>query len=114
MYCRFDGRRYHISAILVITLRFISGISCGAVSPAMFSLLGRWIPTYERSRLTALSVSGQMVRQEILFHNFLPSSAKYAQRVNDYLNLNVTCILAYSKECKCVEIPSSMRATVLA
>lgn len=59
--CRFDGKRHDIAAILVIILRVISGISCGAVSPSMYSLLGRWIPTYERSKLTVIAVSGQMV-----------------------------------------------------
>ena len=59
---RFDGVNYEVSAILVIILRVLSGISCGAVSPAMFSLLGKWIPTYERSQLTVITLSGQMVR----------------------------------------------------
>ena len=59
---RLDGVNYEVSAILVIILRVLSGLSCGAVSPAMFSLLGKWIPTYERSQLTVITLSGQMVR----------------------------------------------------
>ena len=65
-HCRFDKRRYDISAILVICLRFVSGISCGAVSPALQSLLGQWVPVYERSKLTVIVVSGQMVRRDTI------------------------------------------------
>lgn len=58
---RFDGVRHEVAAILVVVLRVISGASCGAVSPSIFSLLGKWIPIYERSKLTVITLSGQMV-----------------------------------------------------
>ena len=50
----------------MICLRVVSGISCGAVSPALQSLLGQWVPVYERSRLTVIVVSGQMVRRDTI------------------------------------------------
>ena len=50
----------------MICLRIVSGISCGAVSPALQSLLGQWVPVYERSKLTVIVVSGQMVRRDTI------------------------------------------------
>ncbi|XP_067118853.1 uncharacterized protein [Centruroides vittatus] len=47
-----------LSFVMVICVRFISGLCQGLTYPAMYTLLGRWTPTQERSTLITICTSG--------------------------------------------------------
>ncbi|KAK2166712.1 hypothetical protein LSH36_36g00015 [Paralvinella palmiformis] len=52
------GVRYHY--FLLIFLRFVGGVGAGAAFPAMHSILGRWAPPLERSKLASISYAGAL------------------------------------------------------
>lgn len=58
---RFDGKRYDISAALVIILRIISGMASGVLISSLMNLIGQWYPLYERSIAVAVLYTGDNV-----------------------------------------------------
>ena len=66
-YYRFDGERYNISAVLVIILRVLCGMSSGIVAPSAMNLIGRWFPKYERSRAVSLLYTGEYVSYQYCY-----------------------------------------------
>ena len=51
--------------MLVIILRVLGGMTSGAVTPSVVSLIGRWIPKYERSKVIAVVYSGDHVSSKL-------------------------------------------------
>ncbi|GAB6019084.1 hypothetical protein CHUAL_000708 [Chamberlinius hualienensis] len=57
----------YVNVALVVALRVLCGLSQGLALPAVFSLMSKWVPKTERSRLTGITYAGVSLGKVAVF-----------------------------------------------